>query len=297
MNNNKKIIILLAAAIICCVLVLVIKGLTIDNNPIEEEPVAEDSFGIITREENSSAESDNTSEELSEEPEGMSANDVPDVDYQVDCNYVLQEDRKVYDGASYSARWKKRTELSENAQDHAASDDNAILEKNTVVTCLEIDGNWMRIPSGWICCREDDKVYVTDSLTISDEDIKETGSNSPGTIYGINGDLICDDYEMIPSDQALNGKYTIKRNSYEKANETVRVDFSGDGTCIIEYSEEIPNWTDEEGNWSGCKYTVKDNTVYIRKGGTQSISAYEIGDGRTLEFLYEASSTKIVYFN
>ena len=230
---------------------------------------------------------------INSQDSSSSVNDLPVIDYQVDNYYVLVEECKVYESASDSSRLKSRDELSEDAKKHAASGDVAILLKGTIVTCLELDGNWMRIPSGWICCRDEQKLYVSDTFTISDDIIKEKGSNSPGTIYDINGNLISDAYEMIPSDYSLSGKYTINGQHHE--NESVT--FSKDGTCVMKYPEEIPNWTDEKGYWEGCNYTVKDDIVYIRNGGSQSINAYEIGGGKTLEFLYESSSTNKITFN
>lgn len=64
-------------------------------------------------------------------------------------------------GKSYGI--KKVKEMTADGKLHCTrkgSSDYATLKKGTRVTCGEIRGNWMRIPSGWICCREGSDVYV-----------------------------------------------------------------------------------------------------------------------------------------
>ena len=55
-------------------------------------------------------------------------------------------------GTNYAI--KKRNQLTKDAKKHAFSGTNALLRTGTVVTCLEVRGEWMRIPSGWICCKK-----------------------------------------------------------------------------------------------------------------------------------------------
>lgn len=82
------------------------------------------------------------------------------VKYSVGKNYTLQTALKVRASASTSGRWKKRSELSDDAKKHAQSGDHAVLKAGTVVTCMKVKGNWIKIPSGWICCKSGSEVYV-----------------------------------------------------------------------------------------------------------------------------------------
>ncbi len=82
--------------------------------------------------------------------------------YRVGSTYkiVATDGLKVRSGAGTGYRWKKRSELSADGKRHAALGTYAVLKYGTAVTCLEISGNWMRIPSGWICCKEGNSIYV-----------------------------------------------------------------------------------------------------------------------------------------
>ena len=64
-------------------------------------------------------------------------------------------------GKSYGV--KKVKDVSDNAKEHCTSKkptDYATLKNGTRVTCVKISGNWMQIPSGWICCKEGSDVYI-----------------------------------------------------------------------------------------------------------------------------------------
>ena len=43
--------------------------------------------------------------------------------------------------------------LSPDGKLHATKSRLGRLRAGTEVTCLKVKGNWMRIPSGWICCK------------------------------------------------------------------------------------------------------------------------------------------------
>lgn len=66
-------------------------------------------------------------------------------------DYTLNTDLYVRTGPGKKYSIKKRSQLTEDGKKHSAKGTNAILLKGTVVTCLEVKGNWMRIPSGWVC--------------------------------------------------------------------------------------------------------------------------------------------------
>lgn len=85
-------------------------------------------------------------------------------------NYVIN---KVYTtGANLYIRQEpfgekmKHSAITSDAQRHAHFDEygNAILDKGTRVTCLDVkrltDSTWILIPSGWICAVEKGKKYI-----------------------------------------------------------------------------------------------------------------------------------------
>jgi len=72
--------------------------------------------------------------------------------------YKLKDNMNVRKGPGTSYAIKKRSELTADGKKNAVNCTNAVLKKGTVVTCLEVKGEWMRIPSGWICCKSE---YIT----------------------------------------------------------------------------------------------------------------------------------------
>lgn len=85
-------------------------------------------------------------------------------DYIVGKTYTTLVDLKVRDGAGVEFRHKNRSELTENAKKNSKINIKAILKKGTKVTCQMIirKGNeiWIKIPSGYICAKMNDKIYV-----------------------------------------------------------------------------------------------------------------------------------------
>lgn len=59
---------------------------------------------------------------------------------------------------------KNSEEWTDNGREHDVNPKNNYLDSGTIVTCLEVrtidDSVWIRIPSGWICAVESNKVYV-----------------------------------------------------------------------------------------------------------------------------------------
>ena len=80
--------------------------------------------------------------------------------YRVGETYTVQVYLRVRTGASTSYRWKKRSELTADGKRHAQPGTYAVLKKGTEVTCLQVNGDWIRIPSGWICCKEGSEIYI-----------------------------------------------------------------------------------------------------------------------------------------
>lgn len=84
----------------------------------------------------------------------------PVITVKIGKNYKLTAARYVRKGAGTKYSIKKRSQLSKDAKKHAYKTTKARLKKGTVVTCQKISGNWMKIPSGWICYRSSTKAYV-----------------------------------------------------------------------------------------------------------------------------------------
>ncbi len=81
----------------------------------------------------------------------------PSSGVKVGSNYKLLDNMNVRKGPGTNYAIKSRASLSASAKRHALKGTtNAVLKKGTVVTCKKVskDGNWMQIPSGWICCKK-----------------------------------------------------------------------------------------------------------------------------------------------
>lgn len=77
--------------------------------------------------------------------------------YVIGKNYTLQDNMFVRTGAGTSYSIKAVRELTEDGKKHAVSsnlNDNAVLKKGTIVTCLEVlkenNNIWLKIPSGYV---------------------------------------------------------------------------------------------------------------------------------------------------
>lgn len=85
-------------------------------------------------------------------------------DYTIGNTYTLQVNLNVRMGAGTSYKNKKYSELTKDGRKHALNISNAVLKRGTKVTCLKVikvkDETWIEIPSGYICAKYGDKVYV-----------------------------------------------------------------------------------------------------------------------------------------
>lgn len=85
-------------------------------------------------------------------------------EYIVGKTYTLQVNLNVRYGAGTSYKNKKYSELSKDGRKHALNISIAILKRGTKVTCLKVikvkDEIWLEIPSGFICAKYGEKVYV-----------------------------------------------------------------------------------------------------------------------------------------
>jgi len=80
--------------------------------------------------------------------------------YAVGRTYQLISDMRVRTGPGTGYRQRAYSELTADGKRHALAGSLACLRAGTQITCLEMRGDWMRIPSGWICARQGSKVYI-----------------------------------------------------------------------------------------------------------------------------------------
>ena len=88
--------------------------------------------------------------------------------YTVGKDYTLQTRLKVRTGAGTNYAQKKVKNLTAGGKKAAVwkgSNDGAVFEKGTVVTALQVatlsNGNiWIRVPSGWVCAKEGNEIYI-----------------------------------------------------------------------------------------------------------------------------------------
>ena len=85
-------------------------------------------------------------------------------DYIIGKTYTLQVNLNVRLGAGTSYKNKKYSELTKDGKMHALNQRDAVLKRGTKVTCLKIvkkdNQIWLEIPSGFICAKYGDKIYV-----------------------------------------------------------------------------------------------------------------------------------------
>lgn len=89
---------------------------------------------------------------------------VKNEEYKVGVTYTLQVNLNVRIGAGTSYKNKKYSELTKDGRKHALNISNAVLKRGTKVTCKKVikvkDEIWLEIPSGFICAKYGDKIYV-----------------------------------------------------------------------------------------------------------------------------------------
>lgn len=83
-----------------------------------------------------------------------------DVELKVGETYTLQANMKVRTGPGTGYRWKKRSELTADGKKNAQPGTYAVLKKGAKVTILAKKGNWVKVPSGWICAKEGKAIYI-----------------------------------------------------------------------------------------------------------------------------------------
>lgn len=74
-------------------------------------------------------------------------------------DYVVQADLKVREGPGKQYKQLKREQL-DLYYNSSCEGEFAALEKGSIVTCVEVQGDWMNIYEGWICIKEAGEYFV-----------------------------------------------------------------------------------------------------------------------------------------
>ncbi|MBO5513605.1 MAG: hypothetical protein J5961_03325 [Mogibacterium sp.] len=204
---------------------------------------------------------------VSEEPPVSVEKNKPETEegqyYEVGKEYILKDDMKVRKGPSTDSDWLKKSELADEDKGKALDDDNAVLSKGTIVKCLEADGYWIRMSSGWICGYDKGRVYILNT------EFEEYFEQSKARFYekaGVDQN----------SSKKLSGTYAVSGGDSMDS-----VEFFEDGECAVHYAEAMTPVTDEEGYTNGF-YAVSGSKVYINCGGSVYIDVYNMS-GKTLQ--------------
>ena len=75
------------------------------------------------------------------------------IKYKIGKEYYTTKVLNVRTGPGLQYKNVLRENLSPDGKLHATKSRLGRLRAGTEVTCLKVKGNWMRIPSGWICCK------------------------------------------------------------------------------------------------------------------------------------------------
>ena len=172
-NGSKKAVVIIALIIIAvliasAVAIFVFLGKEKNNESssstaVAEESTTEDEKTEATSEEKTEAAEENSKEEESAKESEKDEDESDDSYYKVGEVYTVQTNLRVREGPGKKYRILDRSELV--GDDWAQSVDSkettdALLEKGSKVTCLEMSGKWMRIESGWICTEDGGEVLI-----------------------------------------------------------------------------------------------------------------------------------------
>lgn len=260
MKNRYGILMALIIALMMVMLILP----ACSSGGEETEPVTEEEPPVAEEQE------DEPDIDVSEDDAEADTEAVPedDVHYEVNGEYVLKVPLKVREEPSRDSRQKKRSELSESEVIKASGEEDALIKAGAIVYCEEVSGDWMRIESGWICCREGENVYITEPLTLW-RPKDENGDYSNDFFYDEDGEK----FFITETDEPLTGTYDISGLSPDS------IEFYSDGTCIYhtEPGQGVPQF-DENGLCDG-RYNYRKGKVYFRIGGGVNAEVYVIENG------------------
>lgn len=74
--------------------------------------------------------------------------------------YTVQTDLNMRKGPGTGYGKVSRSSLSNTMKNKTYSGSSAVLKPGARVKCLKVQGDWMKISGGWICCRIGNEVYV-----------------------------------------------------------------------------------------------------------------------------------------
>lgn len=94
--------------------------------------------------------------------------------YVAGKDYVTTVDLNIRYGPGTNYGIKLKSELTADGQKNALSGTKAVLKAGTVVTCIKSSGNWINIPSGWICGKSGSTSYVKAKATTSSNSTTST---------------------------------------------------------------------------------------------------------------------------
>lgn len=190
--------------------------------------------------------------------------------YIIGNTYILQDYMYVRKGAGTEYAIKKVSQLTADGRRNAtASSGAAILKKGTEVTCLATRaiGNeiWMQIPSGWVCAKQVDTVYISTSAVST-----APTPVAPSISYDVGRDYILQDYLNVRAgagtDYAIKkvGQLTAdgRRNATSTsagANAVLRK--GTEVTCIAVKTSGSYVWMQIPSGWI-C--AVEGSSIYIR---------------------------------
>lgn len=91
--------------------------------------------------------------------------------FGTDCDFVLTDNMNIRTGYGTNSQIKRVSQITENGKKcviNSSLSSNAVFKSGTEITALELKAIfsastievWMRCPSGWICARMGDEVYI-----------------------------------------------------------------------------------------------------------------------------------------
>ena len=142
-----------------------IAGFKMYHSKVDEDiPAADTTPKEVTEEQNADkSEKEDTQNDSSQNEQKGTKKGTGNATYQEGKVYYVQTNLRVREGPGKTYRILDRSELLPG--DYAQSVDSttttdALMEKGAAITCLEMQGNWMRIESGWVCVEDEGEVLV-----------------------------------------------------------------------------------------------------------------------------------------
>ena len=133
-------------------------------------------------------------------------------------NYITTSDLCIRYGPGTDYEVKKRSELTEDGQKHALDQSDAVLKEDTIVTCLLSSGNWIKIPSGWICGKDGDESYVRLCTKEDEARIEAQEAAQLQTEEAVLGETVTEDAEAKKAaEEKAAAEAAAKKAAEEKA--------------------------------------------------------------------------------